>query len=59
MNDNNWKIALCQGDSYTSVCLLNYNFKNYYQIIAIDLSKQRPLDDPKAIQRINFTGNLE
>ena len=29
-------------------------------MIAIDLSKQQPLDsDPKAIQQINFTGNLE
>ena len=28
-------------------------------MIAIDLSKQQALDsDPKAIQRINFTGNL-
>ena len=29
-------------------------------MIAIDLSKQKALDaDPKAIQQINFTGNLE
>ena len=29
-------------------------------MIAIDLSKQQALDaDPKAIQPINFTGNLE
>ena len=29
-------------------------------MIAIDLSKQKPLDaDPKAIQQINFTGNIE
>ena len=29
-------------------------------MIAIDLSKQQALDnDPKAIQQINFTGNLE
>ena len=28
-------------------------------LIAIDLSKQQKLDaDPKAIQKINFTGNL-
>ena len=28
-------------------------------MIAIDLSKQQELDaDPKAIQQINFTGNL-
>ena len=42
-------------------CLLDYNyFNNYYKMIAIDLSKQQALDaDPKAIQQINFTGNLE
>ena len=35
-------------------------FKNYYKMIAIDLSKQQALDaNPKAIQQINFTGNLE
>ena len=29
-------------------------------MIAIDLTKQQTLDaDPKAIQQINFTGNLE
>ena len=29
-------------------------------MIAIDLSKQQALDtDPKAMQQINFTGNLE
>ena len=35
-------------------------FKNYYDIIAIDLSKQQALDaTPKAIQQINFFfGNL-
>ena len=35
-------------------------FKKYYKIIAIDLNKQQALDaDPKAIQKINLTGNLE
>ena len=38
---------------------LNY-FKDYYKMIAIDLSKQQEIDaDPKAIQKINFTGNLK
>ena len=43
------------------VVLLDYNyFKEHYKMIAIDLSKQQELDyDPKAIQHINFTGNLE
>ena len=41
--------------------MLHYNyFKTYYKMIAIDLSKQEALDaDPKAMQQINYTGNLE
>ena len=32
----------------------------YYKLIAIDLSKQQKLDaDPKAMQQINFIGNLD
>ena len=33
-------------------CLLDYvYFKNYYKMVAIDLSKQKSIDaDPKAIQ---------
>ena len=39
------------------VCYYNY-FKNY--LIAIDLSKRQALDvDPKAIQQINFSENIE
>ena len=55
------KIAVGQGDDYTTGCLLDYPyFKKYYKLIAIDLSKQQKLDaDPKAIQQINFTGNLD
>ena len=54
------KIATSQGDNYTTRCLLEYPyFKKYYKLIAMDLSKQEALDaDPKAIQQINFTGNL-
>ena len=42
-------------------CLLDYSyFKDYYKMIAIDLSKQQVLDaDPRAIQQINFTPNLD
>ena len=45
----------------TSGCLLDYiYFKNYYKMIAVDLSKQQALDaDSKAIHQINFTGNLD
>ena len=36
-----------------------YLFQKYYKIIATDLSKQLVLDaDPKIIQQINFTANL-
>ena len=59
--DNIRKIATGQGDDYTTGCLLDYNyFSNYYKMIAIDLSKQQALDaDPKEIQQINFTANLD
>ena len=59
--DNIRKIENCQGDDYTSGCLLDYSyFKNYYEKIAIDLRKQQTLDGyPKAIQRISFIGNLQ
>ena len=54
------KITIGQGDDYKTGCLLDYTyFKKYYKMIAIDLSKQQVLDaDPKAIQQINFTANL-
>ena len=59
--EDNQKIATGQGDDYTTGYLLDYvYFKNYYKMIAIDLSKHQALDaDPKAIQHINFTGNLD
>ena len=59
--DHIQKISTGQGDDYTTGCLLDYNyFKKYYKMIAIDLRKQQELDsDPKAIQQLNFTGNIE
>ena len=59
--DKIWKIATGLGVDYTTGCLLNYNyFNNYYKMIATDVSKQQALDaDPKAIQQINFTANLD
>ena len=59
--DNIRKISTGQGDDYTTGCLLGYAyFKNYYKMIAIDLIKQQALDfDPRAIQQINFTTNLD
>ena len=55
------KIGIHQEDDYTTCCLLNYgNIKENYKLIAIDLRKQQGLNAyPKAIQRINFTRNLE
>ena len=59
--DNIRKIAIGQGDDYTTGCLLDYSyFANTYKMIAVDLSKQQALDaDPRAIQQINFTANLD
>ena len=55
------KDATGQGDDNTTDCLLDYSyFKENYKLIVIDLSKQQELDtDPRAIQQINFTTNLE
>ena len=59
--ENIRKIATGHGDDYTTGCLLNYQYiKDYYKMIAVDLSKQQALDpDPRAIQQINFTANLD
>ena len=45
------KIATGKGDNYTTGCLLDYQyFNDHYQLIAVDLSKQKELDaDPRAI----------
>ena len=59
--DNIRKIATGQGDDYTTRCLLDYPyFKDTYKMVAVDLSKEQALDaDPRAIQQINFTANLD
>ena len=59
--DNIRKIATGQGDDCTTGCLLDYPyFADTYKIIAVDLSKQQALDaDPRAIQQINFTANVD
>ena len=59
--ENIWKIAIGHGADYTTGCLLDYTcFKKYYKMIMIDLSKQQGLDaDPRAIQQIDFTANLD
>ena len=58
--ENIRKIATGQGDDYTTGCLLDYPyFMGTYKMIAVDLSKKQASDaDPRAIQQINFTANL-
>ena len=42
------------------VCYIIHILKKTYKMIAVDLSKQQALDaDPRAIQQINFTANLD
>ena len=59
--ENIRKIAAGQGDDYTTGCLLDYQyFMDTYKMIAIDLRKRQALDaDPRAIQQISFTANLD
>ena len=55
------KTATGQGDDYTTGCLLDYQyFKVHYNLIEVDLSKQKELDaDSRAIQQIQFYGMLK
>ena len=59
--DNIRKIAIGYGGDNTTGCLLDYPyFLDTYKMIAVDLSRQQALDaDPRAIQQINFTANLD
>ena len=59
--ENIRKIATGQGNDYTTGCLLDYSyFKKNCKMVTIGLSKQQALDaDPRAIQQINFTVNLD
>ena len=59
--ENIRKVAIGYGDDYTTGCILDYAyFKENYKMIALDLSRQQELDaDPRAIQQINFTANLD
>ena len=49
-------VALVKGEDYTTGCLLDYSYyKNNYQVLACDLSKQKDLDaNPRAIQQLEF-----
>ena len=59
--ENFRKFATGYEVDYTPWCLLDYTyFKDYYKMVAIEISKQQALDaDPRAIQQTNFTTNLE
>ena len=59
--ENIRKICTGSGDDYTTGSLLDYRYcKDSYKMIAVDLSKQKALDaDPRPIQQINFTANLD
>ena len=50
-----------RNNEYRTSNLLDYNyFKNHYELIAIDLSKQQVLQENEdLIQQINFIGRLE
>ena len=52
------KTATGQEDDYTTGCLLNYQyFKNHYQLIVVNLGKEKELDaNSRAIQQIEFYG---
>ena len=53
-------IDISRNNEYTTGNLLDYDyFKNYYKLIAIDLSKQQVLQENEdLIQQINFIGRL-
>ena len=60
MYDEIRKIGTEKGDDYTAGCLLDYQyFKDNYQLVAVDLLKQKELDaNPRAIHQIEFHGML-
>ena len=54
------KLLLVKEMTYNWLLVRLYLLTKSYKIIAVDLSKQQALDaDPKAIQQINFTANLD
>ena len=55
------KIATGHRGDYTTRCLLDYQyFKDHYNLIAIDFSKQKQLDaDSRVILQIEFYGKLK
>ena len=55
------KITTGRGDDYTTGCLLDFAyFKEHYKLIAVDLSRQKALDDDqRAIQQIIFRCQID
>ena len=51
---------MSKNNDYTTGNLLDYEyFKDHYQLIAVDLSKQTELESFDLKQQINFIGRLE
>ena len=51
---------MSKNNDYTAGNLLDYEyFKEHYQLIAIDLSKQIELENPDLTQQTNFIGRLK
>ena len=59
--DNIRKIATGQGNDYTTGCLLDFPYFNkYYELIAIDLSKQQKLEaDPEILLEIQVEQKVQ
>ena len=56
--ENIRKIATGKEDDYTTGCLFDYPyFRDSYKMISVDKKALHP--DPRAIQQINFTENLD
>ena len=55
------KLITGKGEDYTTECLLDYQYiKNHYRLIAVDLSRQKELDDdPKAVQQIESARHIK
>ena len=54
-------MATGQGYDHTTACLLDHPYpKEHLYLIATEVSEKQALDaDPREIQQINFTGNLD
>ena len=53
-------IEMTKNNNYATGNLLDYEyFKDHYQLLAIDLSKQTELENPDLKQQIHFIESLE